>query len=287
MNYRGVDLIKLDYVTPGSPSNGANLPPDSSGEVIAYHRAIAQSGREMRLDISWKLDRSQEYFDIWESNADSMRTDQDINNGGQPTFVSWETVQRAIDNYRQYITTVMQYNKDLTIYPDMDNLFVGNPASISGVTDDERQTIMTHWIGAGANLIIGSDLTNLDDFGLNLLTNANAMAAADFTAQHPMQPRNPGTGNNSSEQLQAWIAGPDTSGTAIVVIVNYGPDQGQGGFGTSLSGTHTVNVSWDDLGINGTFNVRDIWADEDLGTESSGFSVRLDEGQSVLYELAP
>ncbi|XXG98462.1 hypothetical protein Hte_004786 [Hypoxylon texense] len=281
----GVDLIKLDYVTPGSPSNGANLPPDSSGEVTAYHQAIAQSGREIRLDISWKLDRSQEYFDIWESNADSMRTDQDINNGGQSTFVSWETVQRAIDNYRQYITTVMQYNTTLTTYPDMDNLFVGNPASISGVTDDERQTIMTHWIGAGANLIIGSDLTNLDDFGLNLLTNTNAMAAADFTARHPIQPRNPGTGNNSSQQLQAWIAGPDASGTAMVVITNYGPDQGQGGFGTSLAGTQTVNVSWDDLGISGTFNVRDIWANEDRGAESSGFSVQLDDGQSVLYEL--
>ncbi|KAI1776954.1 glycoside hydrolase family 27 protein [Hypoxylon cercidicola] len=283
----GVDFIKLDYVTPGSPSNGANLPPDSSGEVIAYHRAIAQSGREMRLDISWKLDRSQEYFDIWESNADSMRTDQDINNGGQSTFVTWDTFQRAIENYRQYITTVMQYNTTLTIYPDMDNLFVGNPASVSGVTDNERQTIMTHWIGAAANLILGSDLTNLNNFGLNLLTNANAMAVASFTARHPMQPRNPGTGNNSSQQLQAWIAGPDASGTAVVVITNYGPDQGQGGYGTSLPGMQTVNVSWDDLGISGTFNVRDVWAGEDMGSEDSGLSVQLAEGQSVLYELTP
>ncbi|KAI1377691.1 glycoside hydrolase family 27 protein [Hypoxylon crocopeplum] len=282
----GVDLIKFDYVTPGSPSNGANLPADSSSEVAAYHRAIARSGRKIRLDISWKLDRSQEYFDIWEANADSMRTDQDINNGGGPTFVSWEVVQRAIDNYRQYITTAMQYNTTLTIYPDMDNVFVGNPASVSGVTDDERQTIMTHWIGAGANLIIGSDLTNLDDFGLSLLANPDAMAIADFTARYPMQPRNPGTGNNSSQQLQAWIAGPDASGAAVVVITNYGPDEGQGGFGTSLSGVQTINISWEDLGISGEFDVHDIWADKDLGVESSGFSVQLDEGQSVLYKLS-
>lgn len=272
-------------MTPGSPSNGASLPADSSSEVIAYHRAIAQSGRKIRLDISWKLDRSQKYFDIWESNADSMRTDQDINNGGKPTFVSWQVVQRAIDNYRQYVTTVMQYNTTLTVYPDMDNLYVGNPASVSGVTDDERQTIMTHWLGAGANLIIGSDLTNLDDFGLHLLTNSGAIAVADFTAHHPMQPRNPGSGNNSSQQLQAWVAGPDASGSAVVVIANYGPDQNQGGFGTSLSGKQTVDVSWADLGIDGTFDVHDVWANKDLGAESSGLSVQLDEGQSVLYKL--
>ncbi|KAI1470658.1 glycoside hydrolase family 27 protein [Daldinia caldariorum] len=285
-NRRGVDFIKLDFITPGSPANGVNLPPDLSGEVIAYHRAIAQSGRDMRLDISWKLDRSQQYFDIWEANADSMCTDQDINNGGASTFVSWEVVQRAIDNYRQYITIVMAYNTTLTIYPDMDNLFVGNPGSVSGVTDEERQTIMTHWLGAGANLIVGSDLTSLDSLGLNLLANPSAIAIADFAAHHTMQPRNPGTGLPTAQQLQAWIAGPDASGAAVVVIANYGPDEGQGGFGTSLSGVQTISVSWDDLGISGTFDVHDIWADKDLGAESSSLTVQLEEGQSVLYKLA-
>ncbi|KAK5633508.1 hypothetical protein RRF57_009222 [Xylaria bambusicola] len=282
---QGIDFIKLDFITPGSPANGVNLPPDLSGEVIAYHRAIAQSGRQMRLDISWKLDRSEQFFDIWETNADSMRTDQDINNGGAATFVSWGTVQRAIDNYRQYITTVSAFNTTLTIYPDMDNLFVGNAASMSGVTDDERQTIMTHWIGAAANLIIGSDLTTLDNFGLNLLTNAAALAVADFTASFPMQPRNPGTGAQSAQQLQAWIAGPSPTGEAVVVIANYGPDEGQGGFRTSLNGLQTIIVTWKDLGIQGSFDVFDVWAGEDLGPKDSNLRVQLEGGQSVLYHL--
>ncbi len=55
-----------------------------------------------------------------------MRTDQDLNNYGQPNLVNWATVQRAIDNYRQYITTVTAYGSTLRIYPDMDNLLVGN-----------------------------------------------------------------------------------------------------------------------------------------------------------------
>ena len=239
----------------------------------------------MRLDISWKLDRSEQFFDIWETNADSMRTDQDINNGGATTFVSWGTVQRAIDNYRQYITTVSSFDKTLAIYPDMDNLFVGNTASVSGITDTERQTIMTHWIGAAANLIIGSDLTNLDNFGLNLLTNTAALTVADFTASFPMQPRNPGTGAQSAQQLQAWIAGPDATGEAVVVIANYGPDEGQGGFGTSLSGVQTITVKWEDLGIQGSFDVFDVWAGDDLGSQDTELEVQLGEGQSVLYHL--
>ncbi|THU78466.1 hypothetical protein K435DRAFT_876613 [Dendrothele bispora CBS 962.96] len=79
---RGVDFIKLDFVTPGSPML---LPKNSSGTVIAYHEAItkAKSKRPMRLDISWKLVQDPTHYSIWSSNADSFRTDQDINNAGE------------------------------------------------------------------------------------------------------------------------------------------------------------------------------------------------------------
>ena len=205
----GVDMVKLDFVTPGSIWNGANLPANASGAVIAYHNAIAQSSREMRLDISWKLCRNDTYLDIWRASADAMRIDQDLNNGGSMTFVEWSTVLRTIDNYRQYIALQVPKNEPLTIYPDMDNLFIANPASVSGVTDGQRYTMMNQWLGAGANLILGSDLTNLDDLGITLLTSSAAIAAADFAAKYPIQPRNPGTGQTLAQQLQAWIGGPD------------------------------------------------------------------------------
>jgi hypothetical protein len=63
--FRGVDMIKLDYVTPGSPDNGVNLLNDNSGIVVCYHNAIAQQKRQIRLDISWKLSRDEPYYTIW------------------------------------------------------------------------------------------------------------------------------------------------------------------------------------------------------------------------------
>lgn len=282
---RKVDFVKLDFVTPGSPDNGQMLPPDGSGSVIAWHKAIKQSGRKMRLDISWKLDRTQKFFNIWNSNADSMRTDQDLNNSGQPTFVAWATVQRAFDNYRQWIVAGLQFFDHLNIYPDMDNLLVGNNATISGITDAQRQTVMTHYIGAGANLILGSDLTHLDEFGLNLITNKAAQDVADFTAQYPMQPRNPGTGGQDAQQLQAWIAGPSPAGKAVVVLANYGPDLGQGGFGGGSSDDQWVSASWQDLGIKGTYLVHDVWNNKNLGFQTSSVKAKLGPGESVLLTL--
>jgi alpha-galactosidase len=80
-----------------------------------------------------------------------------------------------------------------------------------------------------------------------------------------MQPKNTfdttQPGSQASEQLQAWIAGPDSDNeNAVVVLPNYGPDQGQGGFGTSLQGTQFVNVSPGVLGIApGQPNGQDSW----------------------------
>ncbi|KAF5388678.1 hypothetical protein D9757_004776 [Collybiopsis confluens] len=285
----GVDFIKLDFITPGSPDNGVNLPANESLAVPAYHKAIQKTGRQMRLDISWKLARDPTDYAIWEGNADSMRTDQDINNAGSDSasFTAWATVQRAIDNYRQYISLHTSQNEVLSIYPDMDNLYVGNAAPEDGVTDDQRFTIMSHWLAAAANLILGNDLTNLDPTGKAILTNTNALSVADFAAQHPMRPRNPGTGNSNSQQLQAWIGGPDSTGKAVVLLANYGPDLGQGGFNTSLPGVQNVTVSWHDLGISGRFNIEDVWKARSLGVATEQLSTSLDEGQSLLVTLTP
>lgn len=277
--------MKLDFVTPGSPDNGQSLPTDQSGTVIAWHNAIKNNGSQIRLDISWKLDRTQKYFDIWNSNADSMRTDQDLNNSGSSTLVSWGTVQRAIENYRQWIIAGLQFLDELNVYPDLDNLLSGNPENISGLSNGQRTTVFTHWLGAGANLILGNDMTTLDDFGKSLLTNTQALQVADFTAQFPMQPRNPGSGGQNAAQLQAWIAGPSPSGEAVVVLTNLGPDNGQGGFNTQTSGVQTVAATWGDLGISGQFNVEDIWNNKSLGTVSDQVSAQLDEGASVLLHL--
>ncbi|KAF2102502.1 family 27 glycoside hydrolase [Rhizodiscina lignyota] len=283
----GVDFIKLDFVTPGSPDNGAHLVANNSGAVIAYHNAIAQSGRQMRLHISWKLERNDTYYDIWRANADSMRTDQDINNSGANNFTMWQTVQRAIDNYRQYIVLQIPKNQPISIYPDMDNLFVVNSANISGVTDAERQSIISHWIGAAANLIHGGDLENIDDLGLKLATDSDAFAAADFSAQYPMQPRNPGTGGTDAQQLQAWIGGPSDDGEAVVILANYGPAGPQAGFNTSIARVQTVSASLDDLGIDGSgWNVFNIWDKTNSSVSSGGsLSADLDEGESVFLKL--
>ena len=75
-------MIKLDYITPGSPNPGETLPTDTSQSVAKYHQAIKNCGVSMRLDISWGLNRDEPEWDVWKTNADTLRLDTDINNDG-------------------------------------------------------------------------------------------------------------------------------------------------------------------------------------------------------------
>ena len=94
-----VRYIKLDYICPSGSPDGCEGFADSRGAVKAYHTAIQQSecNGTMRLGLSWMLDWHEKYWPMWNENADSMRLDEDINNSGKQTLVSFATVQRAIE----------------------------------------------------------------------------------------------------------------------------------------------------------------------------------------------
>lgn len=109
---QGVRYMKLDFVCPTASPDGCLGFSDSRGAVAAYHDAIERSacarGR-MRLGLSWYLDWSRaDNWDVWTSSAESVRTDEDINNlvpkneskhEGQK-LTAFGTVQRAIERYR-------------------------------------------------------------------------------------------------------------------------------------------------------------------------------------------
>ncbi len=255
----------------------------------------------MRLDISWKLDRDEPFWSIWQSNADSLRLDEDINDGETP--VVWDTVQRTVEQYRSFINQQVldasRQGMPIMIRPDMDNMLVSTPAVVStssatqwsGLSTVERYGQAILWIGAGANLISGSDMTMVDDLGRTLLFNTEVLDAADFMGSYPMVPKLPGS---RATQLQAWIAGPADGGTIVyVVLTNLGPDESCRTFCTQMNGTQSVNVPFASLNIAGEWFVRTVlgggdngYADfTDVGVVQSTMSAQLSEGQSIMYKL--
>ena len=229
-------MIKLDYLTPRSPNANEPLPADISQSVVKYRQAITNCGVSMRLDISWGLDRDEPEWDVWKGNADTLRLDTDVDNDGYACDFHTPNAPRPQDSYsitarlpsppsmrsyesfEAYRVFITQQTLDPTrqttpiaMRPDMDNTFVGNPQSLSGLSDVQRYTMAIHWIDTGANIITGSDQTTRDHLGYMLMYDEEAMAIAAFTTTYPMQPRNPTgsptVGGSDALPLQAWIAG--------------------------------------------------------------------------------
>lgn len=196
----------------------------------------------------------------------------------------------------------------------MDNTYYANPEPVSGLNNAQRYTMAIHWIGAGANLISGADLLHMDDLGRTLMYDPEVVSVADFTrfvrilvadrpaqafcSQWPMRPLNPDDtahpGGSNALQTQAWIAGPNESGTAVVVLANYGPDNGQGGYGTSENDVKLVSASLKTLGLAGNrWFVRRVLGGggsgggdhSDIGVATEKIESWLGPAESVMYKL--
>ncbi|KAL4902186.1 hypothetical protein BDW74DRAFT_186949 [Aspergillus multicolor] len=287
----GVDMIKLDYITPGSIIGNAGYPADTSASATAYHNAIANSGRQIRLDLSANLCRAEPYLSIWEESADSIRVAVDINSYGASVFVGFWRIQQTIENYRQYVNQILAKGagRRMITRPNLDNLFVANPASVTGVTDAQRIMLMSFWIGSSSNLLLGSDMTNIDDLGRRLLISSSSIAAAKFCNGYPMQPRNPGSGGNEARQLQAWLSGPSGSGEAYVLLTNLGENLGHGGYVTTDSGVVNMSISLQELGLKGRgYTARDVWfGNVRTVAEGGGLSAVLGDGEAAFWRLVP
>ncbi len=163
-------------------------------------------------------------------------------------------MQRAIEQYREYIVQVSKKGSTiLKIYSDMDNLFVGNSARLNGLTDNQCRTVMSHWIGAGANLIIGSNMTELDDYDLALLINELALEIVNnFRAKYPMRPIQDNSNTSHGRQGQVWVARPaNDSDVAMVLVENYRNSSNNNLFDPILTeGWWSYNLTFSSIGLD-------------------------------------
>ena len=156
-----------------------------------------------------------------------MRVDQDVNNEKKDTLVAWETVQRTIDKYRQFISYQFDEVGDgtpLTVRPNLDNLYALNNGDLTGLTERQIRTMTFHWIGAGGPLMIGSSLASgdINGWGVGLLHDPVLNRIADFTAKYPMIPYHPEDRRSKGSQGILWVAGPKPNGEVVFMAVNYG-----------------------------------------------------------------
>ncbi|PUB24778.1 carbohydrate binding protein with CBMX2 domain [Promicromonospora sp. AC04] len=235
----GVDFLKFDSVTPGSGIGDLSL--DARADVAAWSQALAR--HEIWFELSWALDIR--YADYWKEHANGWRVDWDVECycAGEALTV-WSSIDRLFPRMAEWWR-----HGGPGGWNDLDSLDVGN-GSMDGLTRDERRTAATLWAVSAAPFYIGNDMTRLDAYGLELLTNPEVIGVNQ--AGVPAQPV------STETNKQVWYSlNKDSSYT--VALFNRGRTDAD------------VEVSWADIGLDGDAKVRDLWARKDLGTFEGGF----------------
>ncbi|HZT22765.1 MAG TPA: NPCBM/NEW2 domain-containing protein [Verrucomicrobiae bacterium] len=136
------------------------------------------------------------------------------------------------------------------------------------LTPNEQYTHISLWCLLAAPLLIGCDMTKLDDFTLSLLSNDEVLAVD----QDPL-------GRQASRVaqdglLEVWAKDME-DGSKAVGLFNRSHDDA------------TVIARFSDLGLTGKQRVRDLWRQKDLGEFTNQFSATVPHHGVVLVRMWP
>jgi alpha-galactosidase len=239
----GVDFIKYDFCSYLKVEKNTSV--DTREDAYAYMGDFI--GKQPR-DIYYSLSEyGLSQVPKWGASADgnSWRTTYDITD----TWQSMAGIGFGEASLAQYAGPGHWNDPDMLV---VGWVGWGQPRP-TRLTSDEEYTHISLWSLLSAPLVVGCDLTRLDPFTLNLLTNDEVIDVD----QDPLGKQAVRVIQDKS--IEVWEK-PLSDGSTVIGIFN------------RRMFDATYSLSWSAVGLTGTQTVRDIWTQTDLGRAASGFT---------------
>ncbi len=252
----GIDFLKFDGVTPGSEHYDLKI--DARDDVEAWGKALIKTGRPIWFTVSWKIDMR--FNSYWKQYANAIRTGQDVESYDEK-LTHWPQISWRFQEARDFAWAAGKGKG----WNDLDSLLVGN-GEMSGLSPDERRSAMTLWAIACSPLYVGDDLTKLDAFGVELLTNDEVIAV--------QQSGNVAAPVDKGNEDQIWAA-QNQDGSVTLALFNRD------------NKSRTIVALWKDISLKSPAQVRDLWTHQNLGTENQKFEATLAPHACRLLKLTP
>ncbi|MBA4312860.1 MAG: alpha-galactosidase [Chlorobiaceae bacterium] len=152
----------------------------------------------------------------------------------------------------------------------------------SNLTPDEQYTHISLWSLLCSPLLIGADMSRLDDFTLNLLTNDEVIEIN----QDPLGVQARRIYDEDGKQI--WMKEMEDGSKAVGLFY---PDLGEKKepekyFNWGEKKSAKIILKGNDLGISSKFTVRDVWRQKDLGVFENVFETEVPYHGVVLIRLA-
>jgi hypothetical protein len=231
----GVDYIKIDGMTDRN-----------ADDVKAWSNAIRQSGRPMVLDVTQGdlttaiAPTLMKFANQWEFPPD-VECYKCEKGGSSYPLTSWADIAKRF----KYVAEWQPYAAPGG-FNDLDSIEIGNGGN-DGLSPVERQTQLSLWALAAAPLILGVDLTHLDETDLQKYLENSAVLAVDqdsIAAKRVLE---------KGEQQVFAKTEPESNGDVIVGLFNTGAK------------AEEVSISASTLGIGENksgYSLHDLWTGE-------------------------
>ena len=252
----GVDFVKCDDIC-----NTDNLVEHSprayarKHEVEMLSRAIAKAGRPMVLSLSPGPAVAEQAWH-YQKHANMWRITDDF----------WDDWRLLKAMFRR--CELWQDHAAPGCWPDCDMLPLGRLGKGFGqerstrFTPDEQRTMMTLWCIFGSPLMIGAELTKLDEETLSLLTAREVLAMLPCKARQVLR----------DEERAVWTASGPETGTRYAALFN-------------LSDAPAwVGASWEELSLPAAPGT-ELWTGEALPLREGGLSVCLPPHGCAAYRF--
>ena len=253
----GIDYVKHDWCSMGSIYTSPTL-----AQMQDPYRIMRAALDRCSRDIVFSFCQYG-MGDVWkwgpEVGGNLWRTTGDIDD-------SWSNMANI-----GFSQTVQHAYTKPGCWSDPDMLVVGrlgwsaNPRK-THLTPQEQVTHITQWCMLASPLLIGCDMTQLDDFTLRLLTNDEVLDVNQDPLGH--QARQVAV----VDKTQVW-ARPLADGTTAVALYNLGREPAK------------VTAKWADLGLKGRLPVRDLWRRKDAGLFADEFSAQLPRHGAMMLKV--
>ena len=202
---------------------------------------------------------------VWEwgeqVNGNCWRTTGDIND-------SW----RSLSDIGFSQTVQYKYAKPGR-WNDPDMLIVGQLGwgenlRPTNLTPDEQYTHISLWCLLSAPLLIGCDISKMDDFTVSLLTNDEVIAVdQDILGKQARQML-------ADDSHQVWMKELEDGSYAVGIF-------------NMKDAYQTITLRWNDIDMkNKDIKVRDLWRQKDLGAFKDSFSTKVPPHGVTLIKIA-
>lgn len=253
----GVDFIKCDDIC------NTNLYRENQysarHEIEMISKAIQKCGMPIVLSLSpgpALIDKAWHY----EKYANMWRITDDF----------WDNWTLLKDMFHR--CELWQNHVSEGCYPDCDMLPLGylgkgfGEERVTNFTKDEQQTMITLWCLFGSPLMLGCELTKLDDWTLSLITNENLLALLTPDCK-PKQ-------IHLDDTKAIWLATNNKINKKYVALFNLSDD------------ASNVSVNLEELDLhNLEVKLTDLWTNETSKSINKIISKKLAPHKSIVYEI--